>query len=498
MASPYDSAIDMFNLPRFGVGASPFPRRADPMEDARRRFLEGGGAQPEPQDFVAQRAMEAADPFGVMQEVENLRREREEQGFISDIASLNPSGETYSSDLLGLIQKNPRIAQSKGALGLIDVQRQLAPKPKDYTTQFRDPVYRTTYQQKVKAGMDPDMAYEQTLSESANEEMAIDLIRAGIPAERHGELMTGGAFDRRKVAQAIYGAKPRPGYDLPLSGDAKTEFEGIVQELAQARAGTAEPTDDEKRQFLAPRANTTWSEQEWADAYNKAKPLAQQRALTEASNRLNQFRQTYGDYYKLPEGLTGASAPQQPAALAPQAAPAPLSTPGAPQPPPGPQNAPQAPPVPQEQPAPVPRKPGEPVTFENLTADVDTIESGEKTKRSEDFKMREDIRQQESKQWEVAKNKLLQGLDADILRSLSPSPGPKEFAVFERIGVKPDAMAFRKPDGTDVSWYEAFVALAQDPRIQQLQQRNSAPARPPVGTSPSGAKVVIGQPVKVQ
>jgi hypothetical protein len=344
MASPYDSAIDMFNLPRFGVGASPFPRRADPMEDARRRFLEGGGAQPEPQDFVAQRAMEAADPFGVMQEVENLRREREEQGFISDIASLNPSGETYSSDLLGLIQKNPRIAQSKGALGLIDVQRQLAPKPKDYTTQFRDPVYRTTYQQKVKAGMDPDMAYEQTLSESANEEMAIDLIRAGIPAERHGELMTGGAFDRRKVAQAIYGAKPRPGYDLPLSGEARDTFETIVTDLAKAQSPTFETTNEEKQKFLPTGRPPT--DEDWRKAWH----LVRQEKLADAQKRLTEFRQTYGDYYKLPEGLAGTSVPQQPSALAPQAAPAPLSTPGAPQPPFGPQNAPQASPVPQEQP----------------------------------------------------------------------------------------------------------------------------------------------------
>lgn len=296
--NPYSEAINMFNLPTVGVGDSIIPRREDPQSMSRRRFLEGNTA-PQPQDqFLLERAQDTPDPFGVLAEVEALKKEREEQSLISDIAALDPSAKDYQKNLYGMFQRNPNLAGSKNALGLIDLQRQLAPKAKDYTSQFRDPVYRSTYEQRVKGGADPDSAYQQTLSDAANEEMAINLISAGVPADRHGELMTGNAFDRRKVAQAIADSKRKTGYDLPLSGDAKTEFETIVQDLARAQGSGFSPSDEEKLKYMAP-GKETYSSEDWSKGYRDARAAS----IKDAQDRMGLFQQTYGDYYKLPAGL---------------------------------------------------------------------------------------------------------------------------------------------------------------------------------------------------
>lgn len=235
MASPYDSAISMFNLPTYGAGNSFMPRRDDPQEAARRRLLEGGAA-PNVQQRRAQRISQSADPFGVMAEVEALEKEREEESLISDIAKLDPSAQGYNQNLYGLFQKNPRLAESRPAMGLIDLQRKLQPEMKDYTSQFRDPLYRASYQSRVKSGLSPEQAYNETLNEAANEEMAIKLIESGVPETAHANLMTGGIFDRRKVAQAIADR----GKDLP-----RTELNELLKLASDYQKNLPDPWEDE-------------------------------------------------------------------------------------------------------------------------------------------------------------------------------------------------------------------------------------------------------------
>lgn len=330
MASPYDSAIDMFQLPRFGAGPSPFPRREDPATSARRMFLEGGNAPVQDEDtFIQERASQSPDPFGVMEEVENLRREREEEGFISDIASLDPAANNYSRSLLDLVQKNPRIAQSRGALGLIDVQRKLAPETKDYTSQFRDPLYRGSYQTRVKGGMTPEQAYNETLNEAANEEMAIKLIESGVPIERHGELMTGGIFDRRKVAQAV----ANQGKEIPRS-----ELNSLL-ELADTVRKTQgyEPSDEEKRTWYKNKYETdipsTWFG-EGKPAWEEAFTGVRNQKVDEAKKLWDERLKAIEGVYRVPEQIRGliggapvATSPAEQALAPTGSVPAPVEAP---------------------------------------------------------------------------------------------------------------------------------------------------------------------------
>jgi hypothetical protein len=265
MASPYDSAIEMFGLPRFGGGPAPFPRREDPMAAARRRFLEGSSAPASTEEFVAERAQATDDPFGVMQEVENLRREREEEGFLSDIAALNPAQPNYGQSMMEMIQRNPRIAGSKSAMGLLDFQQNFIPKPQvdKFAVEaagFGAPVYQA-YQKALAAGGDPVSSYAQAMTEKARL-----------------EAMT-------KV--------PKPGEDdrLNLTGTPLEEFNAIMSGIA----ATPEPTDAEKMAFL-PAGKSQYTKEEWDNAYFQAKAKLREDAI----GKLQNFQNVYGLTHQVP------------------------------------------------------------------------------------------------------------------------------------------------------------------------------------------------------
>jgi hypothetical protein len=80
---------------------------------------------------------------------------------------------------------------------------------------------------------------------------------------------------------------------LTLSGTPKEEFDTLMSEYN--RTQDFEPTDEDKMKFLPP-GRSEYTEQEWSDAYNKAKASAQHDAV----RKIERFQQTYGDFYKLP------------------------------------------------------------------------------------------------------------------------------------------------------------------------------------------------------
>lgn len=238
MAGPFDRAMRQYGLPQYGINpalTSP-QRREDPSQARLRSALEGGGAPTVDENGFTEEDWAAAqstgDPFGVMEAVRQLREERESENFLGSIAKLNPQDAGYTGQLREALITNPRAATSPEAMRLLQFQRQLIPDQKDYSTQFKDPLYRSSYQNRVKSGVAPEQAYNETLNEAANEEMAIKLIESGVPAEKHGELMTGGVFDRRKVAQMI----ADQGKELP-----RTELNELLKLASDYQKSYADP-----------------------------------------------------------------------------------------------------------------------------------------------------------------------------------------------------------------------------------------------------------------
>jgi hypothetical protein len=118
----------------------------------------------------------------------------------------------------------------------------------------------------------------------------------------------------------------------------------------------------------------------------------------------------------------------------------------------------------------------EPVTFESLSQQMAKSGESERKAREEEFLARQKEKEKDSGDWEAAKMKLLQGLTPEMIRGLTPSPSPAQFAeIMQRAGLDPEKPAFTYTQasgipGRDVSWYEVLtMGLAQDPRLKQLQ-----------------------------
>jgi hypothetical protein len=475
MASPYDSAIDMFNLPRYGTGGAPFPRREDPMTSARRRFLEGGQtAQPE-QDFIAQRAQETEDPFGVMQEVENLRREREEEGFLSDIAALNPAQPDYRDSMMGLIQKNPRIAGSKSAMGLLDFQQNFLPKQQvdKFAVEAAGAgalVYQA-YQRARSSGKDEVSAFADAMTEKAR-------------------------------LEAI--SKPlKPGDDdrLTLTGPPREEFDALMAELASG----AEPTDEDKMAFLPP-GKSEYSKAEWDDAYFKAKAKKQQDSI----GKLQNFRNTYGQMYQVPGVPRGgiqqaAVSPWEDRATVGNIPTVPQEAVPAPQPEviPPPQQVipvqtgtPTVPAMPASMAAarvsPADLKRVDPDAFKAMQQSRDQNKQSEssdaRAQREAYFLQREAVKAKDIPLWESAKQQALKGMDEQDLRNLLTgggmmSEGEMRTAILRATGKKYNEEAFVDASGEPVAWIEVFRSIRSDPRTKAIFSSQKTPSATPSAKS---------------
>lgn len=115
--------------------------------------------------------------------------------------------------------------------------------------------------------------------------------------------------------QAEAKKKSAPDDRLLLSGDPREEFDTIMAEVASARS--AEPTDEEKMEFLDPARrgrDGQWPSEDWTGAYHKAK----QKKMTDALTKLDNFQRVYGEAYKIP-GASGRGVPQASAAPVPEA-----------------------------------------------------------------------------------------------------------------------------------------------------------------------------------
>lgn len=179
-------------------------------------------------------AESTGDPFGVMEYAKQMRDERASQNLLSEIAGLNPTQPDYTQRITESFGKNPMAAASPEVARMLMMQERLAPKVPNYATAFKDPLYRNSYQQRLAKGISPEQAYNETVNEAENEEMAIKLIESGIPADRHGDLMTGGIFDRRKVAQSIADAgKELPRAELAQLLKIAGEYQKAYQDPAQ-------------------------------------------------------------------------------------------------------------------------------------------------------------------------------------------------------------------------------------------------------------------------
>lgn len=206
MASPYDSAIDMFNLPRYaGLQESfVFPRRQDPADNARRNFLEGG-SQAAPEDEEWNLAMQSPDPMGVMEELKKVREERETEDLIASIAELDPAAKDYLTKIRGTMAQQPKAFATPAVGRILDFQQRMMP-PKRPAPTFQYPQFQSQYQKLIAGGTDPQAATDQVQMAEQQYGLQRQLAASGLPFDSP-ELMTDNQLDELKVLQTLARAK---------------------------------------------------------------------------------------------------------------------------------------------------------------------------------------------------------------------------------------------------------------------------------------------------
>jgi hypothetical protein len=206
MASPYDSAIDMFNLPRYaGLQESfVFPRRENPAENSRRAFLEGSSpAAPEDEDWNL--AMQSPDPMGVMEELKKVREERETEDLIASIAELDPAAKDYLTKIRGTMAQQPKAFATPAVGRILDFQQRMMP-PKRPAPAFQYPQFQSQYQKLIAGGTDPQAAADQVQMAEQQYGLQRQLAASGLPFDSP-ELMTDNQLDELKVLQTLAKAK---------------------------------------------------------------------------------------------------------------------------------------------------------------------------------------------------------------------------------------------------------------------------------------------------
>jgi hypothetical protein len=206
MASPYDAAIDMFDLPRYqGLqGSFTFPRREAPQDMARRSFLEGPSiASPKDEEWAI--ASQSPDPIGVMDELRKVREERETEDLIGAIAELDPAAKDYLQRVRGTIGQNPKALSNPAVGRILDFQSRFMP-PKRPAPAFQYPQFQSQYQKLVAGGADPQAAADEVQMAEQQYGLQRQLAASGLPFDSP-ELMTDNRLDELKVLQTLAKAK---------------------------------------------------------------------------------------------------------------------------------------------------------------------------------------------------------------------------------------------------------------------------------------------------
>ena len=201
MASPFEDAIQMFNLPRYGVRQnSMFDRPESPQERAHRAFLEGGTLnEPDPIDEAV---AASDDPYGLMQAIEEERQQREVESLIPELMKITGSPD-YPSRAGELMSRYPRAAATPEVMRIAGWQDNFMPR-------------RST------SGYDQDTTLRTKLAEAL------------VPESE--AVMTEGVYDPIKVARAVAQAKADKEAALTkekLAKEAKDEEEKVTNRAFQ-------------------------------------------------------------------------------------------------------------------------------------------------------------------------------------------------------------------------------------------------------------------------
>lgn len=367
--------------------------------------------------------------------------------------------------------------------------------------------YLQTFRQGIQGGKDEIEAFADAISQREK-----DMLTAKDTGNiRQKFVESGGDLRQFPALQQQFGSDWASYQDFlnknpmkkPLGASERNKFSEALTAYNDALATVDDlATDDAKREaFKLAKGRDPKSEQDWQEAYFMVK----QNTLREPQGQLLQLAEVYQDR-ELPEAVTrvlGIAPPTTAVALSTQA-PTPSRWP-AEVPTTGPAFRTETAPAASfaattaqaARPAPTRAQatsiashadlkritPESPVTFESLSRQM--AQEGEKTRnaRETDFLAEQAENKAISGQWEQAKTKLLQGLTPEMARILTPSPTEAQFTeIFQRAGIDPSQPAFQMNlrsgiPGRVVSWNEALVALANDPRIAQLQGRSATPAR---------------------
>lgn len=236
MASPYDSAISMFDLPRYaGLQESfVFPRREAPADNARRAFLEVG-SQAAPEDEEWNLAMQSPDPMGVMEELKKVREERETEDLIASIAELDPAAKDYLTKIRGTMAQQPKAFATPAVGRILDFQQRMMP-PKRPAPAFQYPQFQSQYQKLVTGGADPQAAADEVQAAEQQYGLQRQLAASGLPFDSP-DTMTEGKLDELKVLQTLARAKNE--------AKQKTDRIPIPNELNKALQEAYSAEDDE-------------------------------------------------------------------------------------------------------------------------------------------------------------------------------------------------------------------------------------------------------------
>jgi hypothetical protein len=426
-------------------------------------------------------------------QAEQQRMAQDEGSALDALSKIDPANRNFSTQLLDIFRKNHRAQQSPNVMGQVELLSRFAPKTPQWSVEdIDDPDIYDLAVQENWSKLSPAEARRKASRAMMQRQMRGELAGLGLPQKELERDWTQEDYLREKgrLMRESKATSVKPWMER-LSDKEAAAVRAEVQSSMAPEDFTAE--------FAAiQKDNPNLTEEEYVKKYKGVNSLDEyrlRRAMESGAPQkiMREYGLTQDEVADL-FGVRGRMA--QPASVNPWEDRTTLANPNQEIPASVSVSETVTPSAVSESVA-VTDDPNDP--FNKVRKEIRAEDAAAKTGRASDFDGRQLARDAESQQWESAKGKLLGGIDKDIIKTLSPSPTEETFTkIFKNSGIDPSKPAFSKPDGTKVSWYEALVALANDPRTQELQRPFTSKASSQSGTSPSGAKVVIGQPRKIQ
>jgi len=486
-----------------GRTADYFPQAPDLDFLDRPAFIPSGGgynAKLDPQNLVSagfspRNAMVLQDIRRQMHEDAQMEREQmDSQRAMDSLSRLDPSSKGFSKELLNIFRGSPGAIHNPDVRQTADFLSRFANQKPEWTVEnIEDP---DIYEQAVREKWDtltPSEARRRANAAITQRGIRGELAALGMSQQDLDKNPTWSqeAFLREK-GRLLRESKAAPREALGSSELGK--FNEALTSYNDALAGVdAAATEDAKRAaFKTATGKDPVTEKDWQDAYN----LVKQSTVGAPKQALQQMVDLYQGRAIPPVVMQALGIPTTPSVndvkpattapvtwptdapttfgpgQAPVAAPATTAV------------APVTTPLATVSPADLKRVDAAPVSFESLSEQVANLGATQRKAREDEFLARQKTKEKEtaadSQLWEGAKTKLLQGISPELVQTLSASPTEAQMVeIFQRAGIDPNTPAFTFPavngiPGREVSWNEALIELAKDPRISKIQSGSAA------------------------